>query len=510
MTTASELHTERQKLSLANAPPGLAWLALGLIASLLSVGGQWSLPLAAWAAPILLLRFSRTNNVLIAIAGLAAASFVQMLWMGVEWGADLGGNAVTIVLTFVLGLFFTIPYVIDRLIAGRLAALGRVFLFPAVWAAVEYIVSSNLPVGTSIGVRAVTQAENLPLLQIIALTGPFSIGFLIALAATIANHIWDNPSSVSLVRFGGAFLALLALVVGYGEMRLSAASRAAAAPAVKIAGITAPQSLRLEASRRVTMANFPASPETQAAVATPEMRALYARVADDLLAQTQRAAAAGAQIIVWSETAAPVLEADKPALLQRVAALARAEGVYINAAIGVPFERNETYLFGPDGAQLWHYRKNHPVPGMEPVAPHVNPAPIVATPLGRLANVICFDGDFPALTRIAADILLVPAWDWREIGYSHTMKMARLRAVENGYALVRVDFLGVSGAFDQYGRTLAMQDTLPGQTHTLMVDAPAQRVPTLYNQIGDIFAWLCLAAALTLSAFAIARPVRKS
>jgi apolipoprotein N-acyltransferase len=88
-------------------------------------------------------------------------------------------------------------------------------------------------------------------------------------------------------------------------------------------------------------------------------------------------------------------------LLDKVAAVARAESVYVNAAIGVPFERNETYLVAPDGREQSHYRKNQPVPGLEPVAPFVNDAPVVQTPFGRLSNVICYDGDFPTLIRIS-------------------------------------------------------------------------------------------------------------
>ena len=154
----------------------------------------------------------------------------------------------------------------------------------------------------------------------------------------------------------------------------------------------------------------------------------------------------GARIVVWSETGAPVLEADKSALLAKVATVAREESVYVDAAIGVPFERNETYLVAPSGNEQWHYRKNHPVPGLEPVAPYQNDAPVAQTPFGKLSNVICYDGDFPALTRTPVDIMLLPGWDWREMGYTHTMNMARLRAIENGYSLIRIDFMGVSAA----------------------------------------------------------------
>lgn len=493
----------------ARPAPAAAWLAIGFVALLLSVGGRWSLPLATWIAPVFLLRFSRVSRPATAIAGLVAASFLQMIWMGFEWATNLAASPVTAAIALILGLLFAVPYVLDRLLAGRLPLAGRLLLFPAVVAAVEFAAGAILPVGVSIGVRAFTQAENLALVQVVSLTGVYGIGFLIALGATAANQVWETPTRASLLRWGGGFAALLALVIGYGEARLGFAGRAAAAPTVRIAGVTAPVDLRQAAWRGVTMANFPPSAQTQAAIASPAMRALDGQVADQLLEETHQAAQAGAQVVVWSETAAPSLEADKPALLQKVAALAKADGVYIDAAIGVPFARNETYMFSPAGDLLWHYRKNHPVPGMEPVAPFADPVPMVNTPLGRLANAICYDGDFPALTRVPADILLLPGWDWPAIGYTHSMKMARLRAIENGYSLVRVDYQGLSAAFDPYGRVLAMQDTLPGQSHMLIVDAPARRVPTLYGLIGDAFAWLCVAAALGLCGYGLLRPVRR-
>jgi apolipoprotein N-acyltransferase len=89
------------------------------------------------------------------------------------------------------------------------------------------------------------------------------------------------------------------------------------------------------------------------------------------------------------------------------------------------------------------------------------------------------------------------------------MKVARLRAIENGYSMIRVDYNGVSAAFDAYGRVLAMQNTLRGENHTMMVDLPIKGVSTLYNRVGDVFAWLCIAATLALSIIGIVRPAAR-
>ncbi len=497
---ASIRHVE-DRIQLRGQP--LLWLAIGSAVSLFSTGWGWNLALAAWIAPVFLLRFSRTSRPAIAIGVLAVVSFLQIAWMGLESGTNFFASPVLAFLTFILGAIFVLPYALDRLFMARLNSIGRLLLFPAAAAAIEFIVGSLLPGGTSIGMRAFTQSDNLALVQIISLTGPYAIGFLIACSATVINQIWENPTPETAVRWGGTFLVVLGLIVVFGEARLAIASWGSVGPTVKVAGITPSIAPRLDASKLVTMANFPPTAEAQAAVSTPQMKALYTSVQDELLANTRIAAKAGAKIVVWSETAAPVLETDKRAFLDKVAAVAREEGVYIDAAIGVPFERNETYLIAPSGAEQWHYRKNHPVPGLEPVAPFKDDAPVIETPFGRLSNVICFDGDFPALTRVRANIMLLPGWDWSEIAYSHTMKMARLRAIENGYSLIRIDFEGVSAAFDPYGRVLAMQDTLSGQSHMMMVDLPTKGVTTLYNRIGDIFAWLCIAMVLALSGSAL-------
>lgn len=129
---------------------------------------------------------------------------------------------------------------------------------------------------------------------------------------------------------------------------------------------------------------------------------------------------------------------------------------------------------------------------------------MVETPYGRLSNVICYDADFPAMMHVDADIMLVPGGDWPEMGRIHT-QMASLRAIENGYALVRQDFNGSSQAFDHQGNVLAQQDTTPGDSAPWIVDVPTRGATTPYRLIGDVFAWLCAAATLAAIGFAVRR-----
>jgi apolipoprotein N-acyltransferase len=481
----------------------LLWFTVGTLVSLFAVDAKWDIPLAAWIAPILLLRFSRTSGRLGAIGGVLAASTLQFATYSFEMGAPF--SAVSVTFCLVLGAAFAIPYVLDRLLDERLSNVGRLFLMPVAAVLIEFGAASLLPVGASIGTRAITQSENLALMQIISVFGPYSIGFLIALAATVANHIWKNPTRETLLGYGGPFVAALLAILTFGQARLMYAGTITPAETVKIAGIVPRMALH-EPAWAVSMDKYPASAQTRAELATPQMKALYAKLQDELLADTRAAAKSGAKVIFWSETAAPLVEADKDALLQKVSTLAREEGVYVNAAIGVPYERNETFLMGPDGKQIWHYQKNHPVPGMEPNAPFKNDVPVVDTPFGRLTNVICYDGDFPSLNRVPADIMLVPGMDTPDMAYVHTMRMTRLRTIENGYSMVRTDYNGVSAAFDRFGRVLGMLNTQAGKAYTMIVEVPTKGVPTLYSQTGDLFVWLCALAMLGLCAIGVVRP----
>ena len=156
--------------------------------------------------------------------------------------------------------------------------------------------------------------------------------------------------------------------------------------------------------------------------------------------------------------------------------MAREQGVYVNAAIGVPYERNETFLFGPDGHQIWHYRKNHPVPGMEPNAPFKNPAPVISTPFGRLTNVICYDGDFPALSRVAADIMLLPGMGLARQGYDHTMKAGPLACDRERIFPRTHRLLGRVRRLRPVRPRASDAGHTPGSAYAMIVDVPVKGV----------------------------------
>lgn len=369
-----------------------------------------------------------------------------------------------------------------------------------------FLLGSYNPFGTAYGLLAVTQHQHLALLQVLSVAGPYTITFLIGVVATAANHLWERDPSRAGVRPAVAVAALLALVILGGQARIAFAP-ATTSPTVRIAGIN-PTMASLESARQL-LGTVPTDLEGVSRIDPATVRAAADLINGPLLADTRTAARSGAKIVFWSENSARMRAEDEQAFLAQAAALAREEGIYLSIAANVylpeaPYGRDQTVLLGPDGTVLWTYQKRHPIPGLESYVAGTEPPPVVDTPYGRISSVICYDADFPADMHVAADIMLVPGGDWPEIARIHT-QMASLRAVENGYALVRSDFDGSSQAFDHQGNVLAQQDTTTGDVPPWIVDVPTRGGTTPYRVVGDVLAWLCAGLTVGICALAVRR-----
>jgi apolipoprotein N-acyltransferase len=375
----------------ARAKSGARYMIFGAGALLwlFAVGGRWDLPFAAWLFPVFLLRFSRSTRpwpatVLVSIASVSAAMF--WLWqLAIPLVPSSVGGSVA------YGVLFAVPFVLDRLLWRRLPPIGGLLLFPAALAACEFLASVFSPLGASYGLLAVTQHANLPLLQLVSVAGPYSIGFLIGGFATTANMVWENAGSPRAVRrVVGVYGLVLIGVVGAGGLRL--AFFPPASTYVRVAGIT-PSMGVLDAANAMlgkpTLGGtHPVSGADQAAIDPAKLAPAYNLVQTELLANTRSAAHAGAKIVVWSENAAVSRAEDETALLAKAIAVARQEHIYLDVAVNIPFVRDRTYLIAPDGGIRWTYDKSHPIPGMETYRPGSGRPAEAKTPWARLANVI--------------------------------------------------------------------------------------------------------------------------
>ncbi|KOV65548.1 nitrilase [Streptomyces sp. MMG1121] len=482
-----------------------AWplLPLGTATMLFAVGGRWDIAAAAWIFPVLLLRFTRLSRVWSGALWIWAAHLAAAVFWVQE--SAIGFNPVVFAGALALAALQTLPFLADRLLTARLRPAPAALVFPAAVAAVEFLITLVSPFGTAYGSLAVTQHADLPLLQVIAVTGPWGIGFLIAYAASTVNGLWERAS------WRGALVCTAVLL----SVLLAGGARLAFFPpqstTVRIAGVTPARTVT--DTLKTTLARFADGPAGVAAAPAAEVRPAMTAVEDDLLAATRREAAAGAKIVIWPEEAVRTREPDEAAAIAAARQEARRSHVYLEIGVRVysaappAYGRDEALLIDPRGTVLWTYQKAHPIPGSERFTPGDGHVPVVRTPYGRLANVICYDADFPALMRTRADIMLVPSHDWKEYGAAHTDK-AGLRAIEGGYALIRQDAEGVSAAYDDEGHVLATSDYFTTDRQTMVADVPVHGVTTVYDRIGDTFAWLCLAALAALTGTAVVRPRR--
>ena len=449
---------------------------------------QTILPLAAWLAPVFLLRFSRSQRALIALPVLAVVHYLATLF-SMRGGLIPGDMLALYALGGALGV---LPYVADTALVRRVPAWARTLVFPA--AAVVLDWAFGLTSLGTLGSLAYSQFGFLSLTQVASVTGIWGIVFLIMWLASVTNEVAERGFQWATLRSSVVPLAavlLLALLLG-----------------------------------GVRLAFFnPTVPTVRVAAMAPD-RALWdsdqhARVIDDLMARTRREAQAGARIVTWSEAAAFVLKEDEAALLRRAGVLAREERIYLQLGLIVelptehyPFAENRAILIGPAGEVVQNYFKAiHPLGDANVFAPGPGVVPTTDTPYGRLATVICFDADFPALVRQAgrarADILLVPSNDWRPVDTIHA-RAATFRAVENGVALVRPTGNGISVAVDHLGQPLATADYFATPALTMVADVPTRGVATIYPRIGDAVAYLCFAMLVILGGATLSASRRKN
>ena len=484
------------------------WLALGIVLSAF-VLPRWTIPLAVWLYPIFLLRFVRTQpllrGMLLLLLGSTLVSVVELqgvvLASGVFYYLDVFGGAVVNIL----------PYLLDRLIARRLGGLPGTLVFPLAVTTVSYLAALLFPTGTMFN-PAYTQYGNLPLMQLVSVTGLWGIVFLMSWLASVVNWAWEQGFAWPKVRPGWlAYGALLALVFLGGGARLTFFAPQGAT--VRVAGVTA-----LHYHTLLPSSNFGNLLDEKTTQAQRQaIRPVLAQVDANLLALSQQEARAGAKIVVWPESGATVLQEDEAAFVQQAQAVAHASGIYLDMGLAVilpsqtpPYGQDESVLIDPSGKVVWVYQKAHPVPGEENLrlVPGNGQVPVVATTYGRLASVVCYDTDFLDIInrtgQANADLLLSPAGDWRAIDPYHT-QMSAFTAIETGSSMVKQTDSGLSMAVDYEGHVLAATDFFTTDPQVMVAYVPMQGVHTIYATIGDLFAWLSLAGLVALIGFAVAR-----
>ncbi|MEO0332138.1 MAG: nitrilase-related carbon-nitrogen hydrolase, partial [Bacteroidota bacterium] len=451
MTHLVQSPTRQRRISQKHYWALLCLLAGGLLDGLTNMYLGWAWPI--WLAPVFYLR-----------------SFDYLGHKRAFWAVGLVGiisGIISVALTLPMLLaevLITVPimsflasgiYWSYHKLSDRIPGFQATLLLPVFATLLDYLFSWINPFG-SITSGAYYQHSLLPLTQLVSLTGIWGITFLVSWFAATVHYIWKDNLYHHLREWAVAwpFLLILSAVLLYGEMRLSQPT--GVKPVLIVAGVTAPRETWV-GQISVALSDNSLNTPDQLAHFQQSSEQLY----DHFQQATQQAQAQGAQLVVWNESAIPVLVSDLEKLKSRLTELSQELNIYLAATtwvVGQPLREpgdppnghNRLLLYNPSGELLLEYDKHILVPGNEVAAgiPGMGEVKAIETSLGKLSGLICYDVDFPNYVRAVGqqdiELLIVPGADSQEITPFHTYQ-SYFRAIENGCSLVRIATGGLSG-----------------------------------------------------------------
>jgi len=381
--------------------------------------------------------------------------------------------------------------------------VARVIVLALVWTAVEWLRSTiltgfpwNLIAYSWMGSEAIAQSG--------AYIGVHGLGLITALAAASAATISDDGPARN--RFGPAGISFIGLTIiwSLGAWRV-ATTHIADVPEVKL---------------RLVQANV---------VQSQKWKPAFRRKNLDL--HLALSAAPGADQIthfIWPETATPFFVGRSPDLRKTLAQIVNGDGLLITGAprtTGVPETPrrywNSMLALDGKGDVVATYDKFHLVPfgeyiplrgvldmvglggliaGRGDFQRGLGPQTLDLPGLPPVSPLICYEAIFPGDVK-SADAppdwmlnLTTDAWFGMTAGPYQHLAMTRMRAIEEGMAMVRAANTGISAVIDPLGRVRRQLGLgVGGILDSALPEPLAER--TFYARVGD---WSALALFMVI------------
>ncbi len=420
----------------------------------------------------------------------ALASFLALVLSGLNmWRYLVSGFHLPIPAWFaiysIVGVTFSLGILLFRLLVLRGFVWTGLLAVPSVFVTLEFLRNVVTPHGSA-GSLAYSQLKFLPFVQLASVTGPWGMTFVLLwfASALAAGLHFMRTSSRRAFQIIGTAVALTAVVLVFGAIRLATP----AAPTVRVG---------LIASDQPAYANVTGpGPDTE-------------RLFRDYVRTARKLTAAGAQAIVMPEKLGVTLAGKSTGTDDELQSLADTTGATVVAGVvevDAPVKYNEARIYVPSSA-IQHYDKEHMLPPFESNLKPGTALTVLEHTSAKWGVAICKDMDFASPARrygeVGAALLLVPAWDFN-IDRSWHGHIAIMRGVEDGFSIARAAKNGFLTVSDNRGRIIGEVSSSSAPFATLLVDVPAAHSWTVYQHLGDWFAWLSIA----LLVFVVAQAIR--
>jgi apolipoprotein N-acyltransferase len=374
-----------------------------------------------------------------------------------------------------------------RVLVLRGSVWSGLLALPTLWVANEYVRNITSPHGPA-GSLAYSQLKFLPFLQLASITGPWGMAFVLLLfptAVAIGLHLRQTSPKRAL-HLAGTGVVVVAVVLVFGAVRLARPQT----QMVKVGLITSDE-------------------KANATVADPGTH--IERLFRDYAREAERLASKGAQAIVMPEKLGVTLQGKvgkTDAVLQSVADETGATIVAGVVHVDVPVKYNEARVYVP-GSAVQRYDKRHMLPPFESNLKPGTTLTMLQRPQQKWGVAICKDMDFESPARLygqlGTGLMLVPAWDF-VVDRSWHGHIAVMRGVEDGFSIARAAKNGFLTVSDDRGRIVGEVISSSAPFATLLVDVPVAHSWTVYQLLGDWFAWVVIGLLVFVAVQAMRRP----
>lgn len=457
---------------------------------LLASTGLDGIGVLVWFAPIPILILAFQSSFLISLAAAFLAYLIGGLNL-VSYLSMIAPKEIVAASIVVPAIAFSLSVVAARFVVLRVQHWIAILVFPAAWTSYEYLLSLLSPHGTA-GSLAYTQADFLPFIQISSLAGLGGIVFLLTLfssgIAVGLHRRHDQTHSLQIFRITSSIL-LIVLVFGWTRLMQSPSGR------------------HVRVGLAVTDTTIQYFETTKARLALPVIDAYAHRV--------NTLAFRGAQVVLLPEKFVGVTKAYDTTVFRTFLEAAQENKIFLILGLNTieaRIKRNTAFVFSPEGEAIIEYDKVHLLPGLESryKAGHT---PAIFSLADIPAGVaICKDMDFPAwfrpYGRAGTGVLFVPAWDFLKDARLHS-RMAMMRGVENGFAVVRCAQEGLITVSDHCGRVIAEASSSSAPEVLMVCDFPLGPGHTFYSFAGDWLAWLSISYLVLMIAGTAVYRVRR-